>query len=212
MGEWNITIHNLTGEGGLPARSVQVMLFQSVPDKMIVDSRSTAWHIADIQYPGSLGPIKLPAEVKFFALDKTSGLSRATGPFDANFGQIIEVTQKKKENAPSVAVSGEKQPQGEIKVTNMGGNAQALEMALYKSGKKIVSFKDVNPGQAVYLAVKPVLYIADIEGKRIVTGDDFEAVVQAAQSTPIPLNAALPEVVIGIKQKPTRELFFEKIN
>lgn len=211
MGEWNITIENLTGQGGTPPKHVEFMLFQTKPDPLDVDSYSSAWKVADVQYPGTVGPIVLPSSVSFYVLDKAGGLPRETGPYPVQFGQEIVVTQKNKAAAPSVAVSGTPQPNGNIKVTNKSGNAQPLEMALYKEGKKVVSYKDVAPANAVYLNIKQSLYIANIDGSSIKEGDDFKAVVQAAKSTEFKLFDNILVVNIGIKQLPTGEIEFVKL-
>ena len=212
MGEWRITIENLTGQGGTPGRHVEFMLFQTRPDPLTENSYSSAWKVADVQYPGRVGPIVLPTTVTFYVLDKADGLPRATGPFPVKFGQQIKVTQKRKADAPIVDVTGDPQPKGEIKTINASGNAQSLEFALYKDGRKIVSFKDVPPADAVYLDVKPSIYIADIMGSSIKEGDDFKADVQAAKSTQFELFPAVPELQIGIKALPSGETQFVKLS
>ena len=82
-------------------------------------------------------------------------------------------------------------------------------MALFKDGSKMVSFKGVNPADSVYLAIKPVIYISDIE--RIVEGDDFVATTQATKSTQFKLFAGKPNLKIQITQKPSGELVFSEM-
>ena len=128
MGDFKITVVNNTGAGPTKGKSVKVMLFQTVPDPLLTDSYSTAWKVRDIQYPGSLGPIDLPAKVEFYVLDKPGGDTRRTGPFSVNFGDVVDVIQTKVADAPTIKVVGSGQPKGEIKVNNKTGNAQPLEM------------------------------------------------------------------------------------
>ena len=209
MGDFKITVVNKTGESGTKGKAVKVMLFQTVPDPLLTDSYSTAWKVRDIQYPGSLGPIDLPDKVEFYVLDKPGGDTRRTGPFNVNFGDIVDVIQTKVADAPTIKVVGSGQPKGEIKVNNKTGNAQPLEMALFKNGSKMVSFKGVDPADSVYLAIKPVIYIGDIE--RIVEGDDFVATTQATKSTQFKLFAGKPNLKIQITQKPSGELVFSEM-
>ena len=207
MGDFKISVVNNTASPNVPGRHVNVMLFQTEPDPLITDSYSTAWKVDDIQSPGTLGPITLPEKVQFAVLDTTpDGTPRTTGPKDVEFGQIINVTQKKSADAPKISISGDAQPNKEIKVTNLSGNNKPLEMALFKNGRKLVSFKGVIPGNAVYLNVKPVIYIANLDG--IIQGTDFEAANQAAKSTEFQLQADVPNVQIQITQLPSGQLQF----
>jgi hypothetical protein len=208
MGDFKITVVNKTGDSGTPGRHVNVMLFQTLPDPLITDSYSTAWKVEDIQYPGSLGPITLPENVEFYVIDHPNGDLRETGPFKVKFGNVVDVTHSITENAPSVKVIGSGQPKGEIKVNNKAGNVQPLEMALFKNGSKMVSFKNVKPADSVYLTVKPSIYIADVEG--IVEGDDFEATTQATRSKQFQLFPGNPHVKIQITQKASGELVFSE--
>ena len=143
-------------------------------------------------------------------LDHPSGGRRQSGPFKVKFGDVVEVTQVNAENAPSANVIGTGQPKGEIKVINKGGNAQPLEMALYKNGSKIVSFKDVNPANAVYLAIRPVIYIANVDD--IEEGDDFKAANQASSATQFDLYSGKTKVNIQIKQNPNKQLVFSLVD
>ena len=211
MGEWNITISNLTGQPDPPGETVEFMLFQTEPDPLVVNSYSSAWKAVEVQYPGKIGPVVLPSSVSFSVLDEVEGLPRQTGPIPVKFGQQIEVTQKTKAAPPSAKVLGTPQPKGEIKVTNKDGNVQPLEFALYKDGKKVVSYKSVAPADAVYLDIKPVIYIADIDGSSIKEGTDFKADAQAAKSTPFELYPDIPDIAIGIKQLPSGEIEFVKL-
>jgi hypothetical protein len=208
MGDFKITVVNKTGDSGTPGRHVNVMLFQTLPDPLITDSYSTAWKVEDIQYPGSLGPITLPEKVEFYVIDHPNGDHRETGPFNVKFGNVVDVTHRITENAPSVKVIGSGQPKGEIKVNNKAGNVYPLEMALFKNGSKMVSFKNVKPADSVYLTVKPSIYIADVEG--IVEGDDFEATTQATRSKQFQLFPGNPHVKIQITQKASGELVFSE--
>mgnify|MGYP002803398365 CR=1 FL=1 len=207
MADFKISVVNNTKSSEIPGKHVNVMLFQIKPDPLTVDSYSTAWEVNDIQSPGEIGPILLPEKVQFAVLDTTpAGAPRTTGPKDVKFGQIINVTQTNRADAPEISISGGTEAKKEIKVTNVGGNAQPLEMALFKNGRKLVSFKDVIPGNAVFLAVKPVIYIANVEG--IVQGEDFKAANQAAKSTPFQLEADVPDVNIQITQRPSGQIQF----
>jgi hypothetical protein len=211
MGDFQISVVNKTGSSNVPGKHVNVMLFQTEPDPLIAESYSTAWKVDDIQFPGTLGPITLPEKVQFAVLDTTpDGDPRTTGPVEVEFGQIINVTQKKSADAPKISVSGEQQPNKEIKVTNLSGNVKKMEMALFKNGRKLVSFKDVIPGNAVYLNVKPVIYIANIDG--IVQGSDFLAANQAAKSTEFALQADVPSVTIQITQLPSGQINFSLLH
>ncbi|CAB4044083.1 Hypothetical predicted protein [Paramuricea clavata] len=207
MGDFKITIENKTGDSGTPGRHVKVMLFQTLPDPLKANSYSTAWKVEDVQYPGSLGPITLPEKVEFFVIDQTADNPRTSGPFNVKLGDEVDVTQTDAASAPNAIKVGS-QPKGGIKVNNKAGNAQPLEMALFKNGRKIVSFKDVRPADSVYLDIKPVIYIADIDD--IVEGDDFEATTQATRSTKFQLFPGNPRVKIQITELGTRELVFSK--
>ena len=79
---------------------------------------------------------------------------------------------------------------------NEHGNAKPLEMALFKDGRKLISFKKVRPADAVYLAVEPAIYIADVDGS-VKEGDDFKAVVQAEKSTVFKLFPDKTKVTIS---------------
>ena len=211
MGDFKISVVNNTGSPNVKGRHVNVMLFQTEPDPLIANSYSTAWKVDDIQYPGKLGPIDLPEKVQFAVLDTTpDGDSRTTGPIDVQFGQTIEVTQKRAAAAPKINIGGDAQPNKEIKVTNLAGNIKSLELALFKNGRKLVSFKDVVPGNAVNLNVKPVIYIANLDG--VVQGADFEAANQAAKSTAFHLQAGVPDVTIQITQEASGQLNFSLLN
>ena len=59
-------------------------------------------------------------------------------------------------------------------------------MALFKDGRQLFSFKNVRPADAVYLAIEPAIYIADVDGS-VQEGDDFKAVVQTEKSTMLKL-------------------------
>lgn len=207
MGEWNITMVNKTGDGGHPHKNVDFMLFQIPPDKLAIDSWTNAWKVAEVGYPGNVGPIVLPTKVQFYVIDRTYSNPRTTGPFDAKFGQTLSVAQKKADDAPIVSITSEKAAEGEIKVVNEVGNAKPLEMALYKNGRKLLSFKDVRPADAVYLAVEPAIYIADVDGS-VKEGVDFKAVVQAAKATQFQLFPDKTKVTILIKQLGSGELQF----
>jgi hypothetical protein len=208
MGDFKIIVVNRTGDSGTTGRHVNVMLFQTLPDPLTTDSYSNAWKVRDIQYPGSLGAVDLPEKVEFYVIDHPSGDPRESGPFKVNFGDVVDVTQIDVASAPSVKVTSSGQPKGEIKVSNKAGNVQPLEMALFKNGNKMVSIKNVRPADSVFLAIKPVIYVADIEG--IVQGEDFKAVTQASKSTQFPLFPDKTDVKIQITQKASGELVFSE--
>ena len=90
MGEWNIAISNLTGQGGATGKHVEFMLFQTERDPLVVNSYSGAWEVADVQYPGKIGPIVLPSSVSFYVLDEAEGLPRENGPIPVNSGSKLK--------------------------------------------------------------------------------------------------------------------------
>ena len=211
MGDWKITVTNKTDSTGLDPVTVDFMLFQTVPE-LTIESWSSAWHVAEVGYKGQVGPIKLPVKVEFYVLDESYGNTRKTGSFPVSFGQAIEVKQEDKDASPVIQQSSENPPKdGEIKVVNAKGNPKPLEFALFKNGKKILSYKGVSPNEAVYLSVKPTIYIAQVQKGSMRIGDDFKAKVQSDSATQFGLFPAKPVVNIGVFQKPTKELYFKQL-
>ena len=95
-------------------------------------------------------------------------------------------------------------------MVNAKGNHKPLEFALYKNGKKILSYKGVTPNEAVYLSVKPTIYIAEVKKGSTKIGDDFKALVQSDSATQFDLFPAKKVVNIGVFQKETKELYFKQ--
>ena len=167
MGDWKITVFNNTDSSGLEPVTVDFMLFQTVPE-LTTNSWSSAWEVAEVGYKGQVGPITLPEKVEFCVLDESYGTPRKTGPFPVSFGQVIEVKQESKDSSPEISQSSENPPKdGEIKVVNAKGNPKPLEFALYKNGKKLLSYNSVPSADSVYLSVKPTIYIAQVQNGSI---------------------------------------------
>ena len=211
MGDWKITVFNNTDSTGLDPVTVDFMLFQTVPE-LTIESWSAAWEVAEVGYKGEVGPIILPVKVEFYVLDESYGNPRKTGPFPVSFGQAIEVKQENKDASPEISQSSENPPKdGEIKVVNAKGNPKPLEFALYKNGKKILSYKGVPPADSVYLSVKPTIYIAQVQKGTTRIGDDFKALVQSDSATQFGLFPDKLVVNIGVFQKPSKELYFKQL-
>ena len=208
MGDFSINVVNQTGDGGLPADTVNFMLFQTVQD-LKVESWTKAWEVAKIGYPGSVGPIALPEKVEFYVVDTTYGNPRHTGPINVVFGQTYSVVQKDKDAAPEIQPTKETAPKGQMKIINARGNPKRLEMALFKNGKQLLSFKNVRPADAVFLSVDPAIYIADVDGS-VIEGQDFKAVDQRARAKRFQLFPGKPDVTILLKKLPSGEITFEK--
>ena len=142
--EWKITVVNKMGDSGLDPATVKFMLFQVArPTQLSTASRSTAWRVFEVGYPGSIGPIVLPSEVQFSVKDRSCGKIRNTGPFNIATGQAYSVVQKTIEEVPRVQLAPQLATPGEIKIINEKGNAKPLDMVLSKDGHKLLSVEFV---------------------------------------------------------------------
>ena len=208
MGDFKINVVNQTGDGGLPPETVNFMLFQTVQN-LEVESWTKAWKVAKIGYPGNVGPVPLPEKVEFYVIDETYGNPRHSGPTNVLFGQTYSVVQKDKDAAPEIQPTNETAPKGQIKIINARGNPKRLEMALFKNGKQLLSFKNVRPADAVFLSVEPSIYIADVDGS-VIEGQDYKAVDQRAKAKRFQLFPEKPDVTILLKKLPSGEITFEE--
>jgi hypothetical protein len=154
MAAWNITLSNRT------RTKVDVMIFQTMPDALIYGSYFTAWKVEKIPDPGDIR-LELPETFEFCVIDYLGEVERQTGPFPINYGDEIKISQPTAAKAPTVTmIFNENIPKDRIKVINLSGNAQPLEMALFKNDSKMVFYKDIVPNSFVYMAIKPSVYMA----------------------------------------------------
>ena len=112
---------------------------------------SSIWKIAEVRYPGKIGPIRLPRKVEFCVIDESYGNIRQSGPISVKFGETISIVQKEPDDAPTVKLTDAGAPQVKINMINEGGNAKTLEMAFYKDGDKLISYKNVRPADTVHM-------------------------------------------------------------
>ena len=212
-GEWNITVLNQTGAEGLPGDVVDFVLFQTELNPSSCNDCSSIWKIAEVGYPGKIGPIRLPSKVEFCVIDESYGNIRQSGPIPVNFGETISIVQKNPDDAPivsSVKLTNEEASEGTIDVTNERGNAKPLEMAFYKDGDKLISYKNVRPADTVTLVIKPAIYIAHVERGSFVKGTNFESFIHGEKATMFKLSPVKPDITISIKQLSSGELQFEE--
>ena len=109
-----------------PGEVVDFVLYQTELDPSSCNNCSSIWKIAEVRYPGKIGPIRLPSKVEFCVIDESYGNIRQSGPIPVNFGETISIVQKKPDDAPTVKLTDEEAPQGKINVINEGGNAKTL--------------------------------------------------------------------------------------
>ena len=208
--DWQVTVINNTKGEAKPGREATIMLFQVLSGDTIDKGYSSAWLVERISSPGRVGPIPFPKKAKFGALDTRDGISRLTGPFDVECGQIVSIIHQDPEHPPKIEISGEPNDTKDLKVTNASGNAKALDVALYKCDKKLVSFKDLKPNQEVGFLVEPAIYIVDV-GDNVSEGDDFLVSVHASRATKIVMSEEKRDVKIEITQTENEQLHFSEI-
>ena len=151
MAAWDITLSNRTGS------KVDVMIFQTMPDAFIYGSYFAAWKVEETPNPGNIR-LKLPGTFEFCVIEEDG---RQTGPRSVNYGDEIKISQPTAAKAPTVTINfNENIPKDRIKVINLSGNAQPLEMALFKQDSKVVFYKDIVPNSFVFMAIKPRVYMA----------------------------------------------------
>ena len=115
-----------------PGEVVDFVLYQTELDPTSCNNYSSIWKIAEVRYPGKIGPIRLPSKVEFCVINESYGNIRQSGSIPVNFGETISIVQKKPDDAPTVTLIYEEAPQGKNNVINEGVNAKPLEMAFYK--------------------------------------------------------------------------------
>ena len=204
--DWRITLFN---EVENEDKDVLVMIFQATHE---TNSYSSAWWLVNVPSPGRVGPIELPKKVQFGVLDKIEeDVPRLSGPVDIEFGQNVNVVQNSEEHGAEIVVDGDPQPGKEITATNSKGNVKPLELALYKSRKKLVSYKDVAPNTSVSFFLKPdVVYVTD--GTNVPKGDDFKASDEIEKATRFTLPSHKFDVKIKITRKSSGELEFTELD
>ena len=207
--DWQVTIINNTEGETKPGREVTIMLYQALSDPTVGKCYSSAWFVKHISSPGRIGPIPIPKKAQFGALDKPDGIPRLAGPINVEGGQNVNIVYKDPDHPPKIEITGEAQSNKEIKITSASGNAKALDVALYKHDKKLVSFKNVNPSEQVGFLLEPVLYIVDVD-QTVSQGDDFQANVHASRATTIKLSEEKLDVNIEITQMENGELHFSE--
>ncbi len=165
MASWKLRVTNRSGS------NVNVMIFQTVPDDLMTDSYCTAWRVVEAPHPGDFN-VELPEAFHFYVIDQPNGGERKSGPYAVSYGQEVKVLQKNGAEPPTVTAKfDDNVPKDQIKVTNMAGNAQPLEMALFKKGSKVVCYKDIVPNTFLNMAIKPKVYLAVISGVK--QGQEF---------------------------------------
>ena len=158
MTAWKIRLLNRTG------MNVNVMVFQVVPKSFLYGSYFTAWSVINQPNPGNIH-VELPETFEFYVIDYFGDQERQTGPFLVKYGYEVKISQRNAAKAPTVTCNlNENIPQDRIKVLNLTGNAQPLELALFKNKRKIVFYKDVQPNAFEFMAIKPSVYMAVVSG------------------------------------------------
>ena len=205
--DWQITLFNEVNDEAESGKDVSVMIFQAAHD---TSSYCSAWCLVNVPSPGRVGPIQLPKKAKFGVLDKTEDdIPRLSGPVDVEFGQYANVFQTNLEHGAKIKIDGDPQPDNTIKATNSKGNVQSLEMALYKNGNKLVSYKDVVPNTSVSFLLEPeIVYVTD--GTNIIKGCDFKASDEIQKATKFSLSSDKLDVCIKITRKSSGQLDFSE--
>ena len=205
---WQITLFNEVNNEQESGEDVSVMIFQANHD---ANSYSSAWWLVNVPTPGRVGPIELPKIVQVGVLDKIEDdIPRLSGPADIKFGQHADVVQKNEEHGAEIMIDRDSKPGKEIMVTNCKGNVKSLEMALYKSGKKLVSYKDVVPNTVVSFLLQPdVVYVTD--GANLTKGYEFKASDEINKATKFSLSPYKLDINIKITRKPSGELEFSEL-
>lgn len=209
--DWQVSVVNNTAGVIASGRDVKVMIYQALSDCNAGKGFSSPWFVVDIPSPGRVGPIRFPKEVHFGALDSPDGIiPRLTGPVGVEYGQNINIVQHDPQNPPEIQI-GVSQADNEITATSLSGNVKPLELALYKSERKLVSYKQVNPNEEVRFSLEPALYIVEV--KSIGGGSDFEASSQEStkRATKIVLSEDKVDIKIEITKRLTGQLDFSEI-
>ncbi len=210
MASWKLRVTNRSGS------NVKVMIFQTVPDDLMTDSYCTAWKVVEAPHPGDFN-VELPEAFQFYVIDQPNGGERESGPYPVYYGQEVKVLQKNAADAPTVTAKfDEYVPKDQIKVTNLVGNAQPLEMALFKKDSKMVCYKDIVPNTFLYMAIKPTVYMVVVSGVK--QGQEFltDSIVHSGGQmmfimsglTEFKLLKSKPAMNIEITQKSSGEYVF----
>ena len=210
MTGWKITLTNRTG------LNVDVMVFQVVPDSYQQGSYFTAWRVTNQPNPGNTH-VELPETFEFYVIDYQFGdQERQTGPFQVKYGYEVKISQPNAATSPNVTCKlNEDIPQDRIKVINLKGNAQPVEIALFKKDRKMVFYKDVPPDAFAYMAIKPSVFMSVVQGVK--PGQEFETTsfldgepILGFYSAPVEfqLFETKPVMNITITRKQTGEYVF----
>ena len=225
MSACSITVRNKTNEGDQEPVIADFMLFQTVANPT-ENAYSASWKVAKVGCSGEVSGIFLPSETSFYVIDYENeddplSPSRVTGPYKVTTGQTLRIVQKKSSVVPEIRlelVDQTSSMRDEIVVINDSENARELEFALFKKVQcdkceeiKVVSFKNVFPGQQVVLTVKPAIYICDVSAVSIAEGEDFIAAEEIKRSTKFSVDNKL-DLTIGIFQKPCGAIYFREID
>lgn len=193
------------------------MIFQTVPDNLVTDSYCTAWKVFQAPDPGDFY-LELPNTFQFYVIDSLNNGERKTGPFKVSYGQAVDVLQTRASDAPTVTIkSDESVPQNQIKVTNLSGNVQKLEMALFKDESKMVFYKNIRPNDFLFMAIRSTVYMSVAVG--VTQGEEFPTIqlvrgIQHEGTMSIPrkfkLVADKPVMNITVTQKQAGNTYLRK--
>ena len=225
MSECNITVKNKTGTNGQEPVIVDFMLFQTVPNPT-GGAWSAALKVDKLAYSSKISQIGLPSDrsdVSFYVIDEDAedlfSLAHLYGPYRAKFGETLRIVQRQSTGTPEVIHEPQPARRNEIIAINDERNTKKLEFALFKKVNygdkyedlKVVSYKDICPGEQVSLAVKPAIFISDVSTVSVAEGGDFNAVDETKLATKFELKDNQLGVTIGIFQKSNGEIYFKEI-
>lgn len=220
--ECSITIKNKTGIKGQEPLIADFVLFQAPPDP---DERvySAALKVDKLHFSRKVSHICLSPEVSFYVIEKDEenvfSRVRLHGPYQVTYGITLRVLQNQSTGIPEIRREPQPAAKNEIVAINDKRNTAKFEFALFRmvnycdrhEDVKVVSYKNVFPGEQVSLAVNKAVYLSDVGSTSIAEGGEFKAASEIKLATKFELKDNQLGVTIGAFQKPNGEIYFREI-
>nr|XP_039265118.1 uncharacterized protein LOC120340811 [Styela clava] len=189
--------------------AIWFLVFQCEEEISDENSYITPWIGAEIaEMPASVGPIQLPCEFEIAIIDTAPGgygLRRTTGPFYTEYGDIWEVDMPVDDgSAPDMFFhEGMETDDGSVMVYSNVENSKQFEIAMFKSGRKLFSRKNIKPGDAVSFKVEPVIYVmpVDQESYYEMEGEDIRLNEIISRASKIDLDYRKSKLKISAKKR-----------
>ncbi|XP_076823129.1 uncharacterized protein LOC143469349 isoform X1 [Clavelina lepadiformis] len=195
--------------------SLWFVAFQTETEPDDVESYVTPWVGAQIaEAPASVGPIKIPSDFEIAVIDTAPGgfgLMRTTGPFYAEAGDVWEVDVPADDgSSPEMYYhEGMETDDGSIMLYANVTNAKKIEVAVFKSGRKLFSRRGIKPGESINIQIKPAIYLLEVDQDTFydVEGQDLRASEYIPKATCIDLNYRQTKMRILAKKR-GKNVFF----